>query len=106
MSWTVSPGEVLLRRRDRPVGHGSFPNLLSAEIVELQRIGSLTTVLLAVAQAGGARLYMDLASHAVTRNRLATGEQVWVSLPEAAIHLMPWEPGGRGMVEGALPAGT
>ena len=89
--WCISPGKVIMHRRDRQTP-GEKENPVPTRVVEiLKSANGLANVVLAVDNAKGARLHMDLPPHVLDRQRLALGDAVNVSLLGEAIHLMPWQ---------------
>jgi molybdate transport system ATP-binding protein len=93
--WMIPPGGVLLHRRDRPPSRGEQENPLSGQIVELLTGAALSTVITQVTDTEGELLTLELPPHVVTRNRLAIGNRIGLSLVGETIHLMPWQPDPR-----------
>ncbi len=87
--WSLPPSRVILHRRDRP-SRGETENPVACRVIEQVTNASGTSfVLLEPLHAPQARLHMDLPEHAASRNSLASGDEVVVSLLAEAIHLMP-----------------
>ncbi|MEX0873234.1 MAG: ABC transporter ATP-binding protein [Aquisalimonadaceae bacterium] len=79
---------VVLQRRFRP-GDTERENTLAGRIIQVISLTETTRVVLRLDGEDNPWLYLNLSPHAARRNRLAAGEEVRVSLPPDAIHLMP-----------------
>jgi molybdate transport system ATP-binding protein len=92
VAWTIPPSEVILHRRVQP-SRGVAENPVSGAILDLVRLGSLTSVSIRVAGEEQA-LIMDVPNHVAWRNGLEPGIEVGVSLLAKAIHVMPRQESG------------
>ncbi len=87
VAWTIPPAEVILHRRVQP-SRGIAENPVAGTILDQIRLGSLTSVSIAVAGEEHP-LIMDVPNHVAWRNGLEPGIEIGVSLLAKAIHLMP-----------------
>ena len=84
IAWTIAPTRVVLHRVDRP-SRGEHENPVRARIVDCTVLGDDVTVRLAAEGVVGALLTMRLSSHVATRNQLAPGLDITVSVLSDAI---------------------
>jgi molybdate transport system ATP-binding protein len=87
VAWTIPPSEVLLHRRVAP-SRGIAENPITGTILDLVRLGSLTSVSIRV-EGEQQALIMDVPNHVAWRNGLEPGIEIGVSLLAKAIHIMP-----------------
>lgn len=90
--WMIPPSSILLHRqpdgkKSAELRGGERENPIFGEIVEMLTLSGMTTVVMRLAQQQ--RLTLQLSPHVVSRNALALGQHISVSLPAHAIHVMP-----------------
>lgn len=88
VDWIIPAGSVILHRRRQP-SRGERENPVFGTIESIVPLGENVSVAIAVGEHAGHPLFMSLSAHAATRNGLAPGEKVGVSLRAEEIHLMP-----------------
>ena len=101
VAWTIPPSEVILHRRVQP-SRGIAENPVSGTILDLVRLGGLTSVSIRVPGEDQA-LIMDVPNHVAWRNGLEPGIEIGVSLLAKAIHVMP-DSGSRSQDSGVRRA--
>jgi molybdate transport system ATP-binding protein len=107
--WGVLPAHCILHRRDRP-SRGERENPVSGTVGEYLPFGENASVALWVGGRRELELRFTVPTHVAARNGLHEGVEATVSLLQAGIHLMPFEPLERAPGAGALtepaPAAT
>ena len=88
--WCIPPTGILLHSRIR-ASKGEKENALQGRIVEIVRVGAVTSLIVQVSRTQRCKLHIDCPPHVVTRNALQVGESVGVSLLQRSIHIMPWQ---------------
>ena len=83
--WMIPAENVILHRQDKP-SRGERENPLRGKISECVKTGASTSIKMTLES--GQALYLNLPTHAATRNRLSEGGAITVSLLARAIHLM------------------
>ena len=86
--WGIPVAGVLLHRRDRP-SRGEHENPVDGTVAECLEIGEDMHLGMRI-DGAPALLWLKVPTHVATRNRVAVGEAIRVSLLADAIHLMPW----------------
>jgi molybdate transport system ATP-binding protein len=99
--WGVLPAHCILHRRDRP-SRGERENPVRGTIGEYLPFGENASVTLWVGGRREIELRFAVPAHVAARNRLAEGIEATVSLLQAGVHLMPYEPLDRPAYAGAL----
>lgn len=87
VDWVIPSGSVILHRRRRP-SRGIRENPVHGTIESMVRLGEIVTVAIKVEGHSGYPLFMSIPLHAATRNAIAPGERIGVSLRADDIHLM------------------
>ena len=90
VGWIVPSANVILHRRDRP-SRGEHENPVRGTAGECLRLGETTSVVLFVDGDPSCRITFSVPTHVASRNGVAQGESLAVSLLAEAIHLMPGE---------------
>jgi molybdate transport system ATP-binding protein len=99
--WGVLPAHCILHRRDRP-SRGERENPVRGTIGEHLPFGENASVTLWVGGRREVELRFAVPVHVAARNGLAEGIEATVSLLQAGVHLMPYEPLDRPGHAGAL----
>ena len=87
VDWVIPTGSVILHRRVKP-SRGIRENPVHGHIESMVRLGETVLVAINVEGYDTHPLFMSISSHAATRNSLAPGERIGVSLRRDDIHLM------------------
>jgi molybdate transport system ATP-binding protein len=87
VDWVLPSGSVILHRRREP-SRGVRENPVHGTIENMVRLGEMLSVAISVEGQSEHPLFMSISAHAATRNALASGEQIGVSLRSENIHLM------------------
>jgi molybdate transport system ATP-binding protein len=87
VDWVIPSGSVILHRRREP-SRGVRENPVHGTIESMVRLGEMVTVAINVKGHSEHPLFMSISAHAATRNAIAPGENIGVSLRSEDIHLM------------------
>lgn len=87
VDWVIPSGSVILHRRREP-SRGVRENPVHGTIDNMVRLGEMVTVTINVEGQSEHPLFMSISAHAATRNAIAPGENIGVSLRSDDIHLM------------------
>ena len=93
VDWVVPESHVVMHRRDRP-SRGERENPVGGIARDVVVLGGDARVTLDVAGVAGP-LTFEISAHVASRNRVAAGAEVSVSLLAHGIHLMPASDTGR-----------
>ncbi|MGV3626103.1 MAG: ABC transporter ATP-binding protein [Betaproteobacteria bacterium] len=88
VTWTISPGHLVLHRRDRP-SRGERENPVSGRVLEYLPLGENVALTVAVNGPDRPPLFLTVPAHTARRNGIAQGVEIGVSLLAEGIHLMP-----------------
>lgn len=102
VSWGILPAHCILHRRDRP-SRGERENPVTGVIGEFVPFGENAAVTMLVDGRADAELQLSIPLHVATRNSLAQGAEIGVSLLRDGIHLMPFQAFDR---RGGIPRGA
>ena len=91
VSWGILPAHCILHRRDRP-SRGERENPVAGVVGEFVPFGENAAVTLWVGGRQEVELRLSVPTHVAARNGIQTGVHASVSLLQAGIHLMPYEP--------------
>ena len=89
--WGILPAHCILHRRDRP-SRGERENPVNGLIGEFVPLGENAAVTMRVDGRADVELQLSVSLHVASRNGLAQGEEIRVSLLRDGIHLMPFQP--------------
>ncbi len=87
VDWVIPSGSVILHRRRKP-SRGVRENPVHGTIENMVRLGEMVSVAIKVEGQSEHPLFMSISAHAATRNAIAPGENIGVSLRSEDIHLM------------------
>ena len=87
ISWVIPPSFIILHRRLRP-SRGDRENPVHGAVGELAPLGEQVMITMYVAGKPDVRLTFSLPAHVATRNGLARGTEITVSLLAEGIHIM------------------
>ncbi len=88
VDWVIPSGSVILHRRRGP-SRGVRENPVHGVIETMVRMGETVSVTIRLGKHVALPLFMSISAHAATRNAIAPGEKVGVSLRADDIHIMP-----------------
>jgi len=91
VAWGILPAHCILHRRDRP-SRGERENPVEGVVGEFLPFGESAAVTMWVDGRQDAELRLSIPTHVASRNGLAKGAAIRVSLIKEGIHLMPDEP--------------
>ncbi len=87
VDWIISPQHIILHRRDRP-SRGERENPIRGVISDFVVLGGDVSITMLIDEKPEIPLSLMLSSHVASRNRLAVGEHIAVSLLADGIHLI------------------
>lgn len=87
--WMIPSSSILLHRRNRQ-SKGDRENPLSGIIIEYMVLGEHASVRVEIDKQAQIAITMSVPVHVASRNELAYGQQVTISLLAEGIHLMPY----------------
>jgi molybdate transport system ATP-binding protein len=91
VAWLIPPAGIVLHRRDRP-SRGEYENPVHGVVAESVVLNDTAQVEMRLRDHPNEPLWFGIPAHVASRNRVARGESVAVSLLAKEIHVMPVEP--------------
>jgi len=87
VAWCIPSDSVILHRRDRP-SRGEHENPVRGRVSSALRLGETTELAVEIGAPGEHPLHCSVPTHVATRNGIATGTVIGLSLKADSIHLM------------------
>jgi molybdate transport system ATP-binding protein len=91
IAWLIPAASVVLHRRDRP-SRGEHENPVRGVVAEIVVLNDTAQVEMRLTESPAQFLWFGIPAHVASRNRVAPGEPIAVSLLAKDIHVMPAEP--------------
>ena len=88
VTWVIPQGHIVLHRRDRP-SRGERENPVFGKVMEYLPLGENVALTVAINGPDRPPLFLTVPAHTASRNGIAQGVEIGVSLLSAGIHLMP-----------------